>query len=76
MTGTGKVLIDKESVGNFGAVSAGDEFDREVIKSTDTNTTKVQTREKETGRVDIQGTIKAEGLLLFQVLLKKIMKVV
>ena len=61
LTGTGKVLIDKESVGNFGAVSAGDEFDREVIKSTDTNTTKVQTREKETGRVDIQGTIKAEG---------------
>jgi len=37
LTGTGKVLIDKESVGNFGAVSAGDEFDREVIKSTDTN---------------------------------------
>ena len=61
LTGTGKVLIDKDSYGNYGAVSAGDEFDREVIKSTDTNTTKVQTREKETGRVDIQGTIKAEG---------------
>ena len=61
LTGTGRVLIDKDSYGNYGAVSAGDEFDREVIKSTDTNTTKVQTREKETGRVDIQGTIKAEG---------------
>ena len=61
LTGSGKVLIDKESVGNFGAVSAGDKFDREVIKSTDKDPNRVQTRESETGKVDIQGTIKAEG---------------
>ena len=61
LTGSGKVLIDKESVGNFGAVSAGDKFDREVIKSTDKDPNRVQTRESETGKVDIQGLIKAEG---------------
>ena len=61
LTGTGKVLIDKNSIGNFGAVSAGDKFDREVIKSTDKDPNRVQTRESETGKVDIQGLIKAEG---------------
>ncbi|EFG28266.1 autotransporter-associated N-terminal domain-containing protein [Fusobacterium periodonticum] len=61
LTGSGKVLIDKESVGNFGAVSAGDKFDREVIKSTDKDPNRVQTRESDTGKVDIHGLIKAEG---------------
>ena len=61
LTGSGKVLIDKESVGNFGAVSAGDKFDREVIKSTDKDPNRVQTRESDTGKVDIYGLIKAEG---------------
>ena len=61
LTGSGKVLIDKDSIGNFGAVSAGDKFEREVIKKTDKDTNRVQTRESETGKVDIQGLIKAEG---------------
>ena len=61
LTRDGKVLIHKDSIGNFGAVSAGDNFEREVIKSTDTDPNKVQTRESETGKVDIHGLIKAEG---------------
>ena len=61
LTRDGKVLIHKDSIGNFGAVSAGDNFEREVIKSTDTDPNKVQTREIETGKVDIHGLIKAEG---------------
>ena len=61
LTGSGKVLIDKDSIGNFGAVSAGDNFEREVIKKTDTDRDKIQTREPDIGRVDIHGLIKAEG---------------